>query len=349
MGESRGPSGKQLLLIYFVFGCISLALLILYTALLWPLSGSLTRFRAHYQPKASPEDQGNSDGANVTTPGPPRIGTFWNLLSRIRRIEGWKGLYKGIGAFAILAIYLLVVLLIIPLIMNYILRDATIFDVDITLLLVFLTIAYIGSFPFRVITIRSVAQPSSKLYIHPTRTLPALLNDAERRNVLKVYILPGLVAATLLQDFGHFIAFVLQAWWTSWLNPRKNTARVFIVLLTMVPLSAAAAISLCPLEVAVTRLALQKYGIGRNGEQVAPPREDTSLVQRDMAYYSDSRETVILPRPYTSQEPYTGLVDCARCIVREEGWLIFWRGWYVLAFFSWLVGLAPLAFTFTHQ
>lgn len=330
--------------VHLFFGLILIGLLFVCSALLWPLVGSIMRYRAHYKPKElDPDERDDLDSMDVG--GAATLlerSRFWRCLVRIRRLEGWKGFYKGIGPFAVYGLYLLLILIpIVPIagILHGVIGFNFIFG---CMLFALLVACLLVTYPFRVLVIRSIAQPSSNLYLSPRRAFVGLMNESERRDVLKLYFLPGLTLSFFLQDIGQFIVLLMQyvvsvyasAVRSSPLNSSWGLVARFVWQVTV-------SILLCPLEVISVRLALQRYGIFSTGSPEAtiqsPPaaHEETDLI--GVRYESDS-ENVIIPRTATNREPYTGFFDCAKSIIREEGWSTLWRGWYIWAIFLMIVG-----------
>ena len=56
-----------------------------------PLTGVLVRFRANYTPKGLQLD---GEGGVQPHTGPV-VNSYFAMFARVRRLEGWLGLYKG--------------------------------------------------------------------------------------------------------------------------------------------------------------------------------------------------------------------------------------------------------------
>lgn len=56
-----------------------------------PLAGVLVRFRANYTPKGLQLD---GEGGLQPHTGPV-INSYFSMFARVKRLEGWLGLYKG--------------------------------------------------------------------------------------------------------------------------------------------------------------------------------------------------------------------------------------------------------------
>ncbi|KAL6302114.1 hypothetical protein BKA93DRAFT_818693 [Sparassis latifolia] len=140
-----------------------------------PLTGALVRLRANYNPK---EHQLDPEGNVEAHPGPV-VTSFFGMLRRVKRIEGWSGLYKGMMptllASAVLAAYGLFSMLV--------------------------------SLPATIKTYRSITTPHKLPYFRPVYSL--LLTPTERRKPWILYLTPGLLLSQIL----HVVctAFILRA------------------------------------------------------------------------------------------------------------------------------------------
>lgn len=63
-----------------------------------PLAGVLVRFRANYTPKGLQLD---GEGGVQPHTGPV-INSYFAMFMRVKRLEGWPGLYKGLSTFNII-------------------------------------------------------------------------------------------------------------------------------------------------------------------------------------------------------------------------------------------------------
>jgi len=156
----------------------------------------------------------------------------------------------------------------------------------------------------------------------------ALLSPGERRNLFKLYLIPGLFASVLSLDMTYHCLILSRARMFTF---RYDTPLDFTLLYGSILVIT---LLLCPLEVIIIRLALQKY---RTTHYHAPSasellsisddeHESGGLQGQEGLRFLGSEDVVNLRGEI---EPYKGLVDCARKIVREEGWNMFWRGWSI--------------------
>jgi hypothetical protein len=63
-----------------------------------PFMGVLIRYRADYIPKAGGVSLDNEDGVGVAPRSSEPATSYFGMMNRVYRIEGWAGLYKGISA-----------------------------------------------------------------------------------------------------------------------------------------------------------------------------------------------------------------------------------------------------------
>jgi hypothetical protein len=89
-------------------------------------------------------------------------------------------------------------------------------------------------------------------------------------------------------------------------------------------------LAITPLEVIATKLAIQRNLAPSEYNPVSQVEGDAE----DIVDYSGSEEDVIGLR--NENDPYLGLLDCAKRIMNEEGWTTLYRAWWVTL----LAGLA---------
>jgi hypothetical protein len=81
---------------------------------------------------------------------------------------------------------------------------------------------------------------------------------------------------------------------------------------------------LTPLEVMGTRLAIQRNHASAEYNSVS---QEVDGDAEDVAEFSGVEEDVIGLR--NEEDPYVGIVDCAKRIVDEEGWSTLYRAWWI--------------------
>ncbi|KAJ6623652.1 mitochondrial carrier domain-containing protein [Mycena sp. CBHHK59/15] len=284
-----------------------------------PFMGVLIRYRANYSPKRL--QLAADDGAPTLTDhdehGSPN--SYLGMMKRVYNIEGWSGLYKGImpsfissfiAAVAVIpiAVFLALDHRVLPGGRVSMHRDPqadtmlwTILGFALSVLPVLLLI------PMQIITNRAITTTHKLHPFAPKAALRVLLSPAERAHPLTLYLAPGVALAETLQGL------ILPA-----LRLLRLVARPHLHLSTLPLLSAAlpitllAAALLTPLQVMATRLMLQRHGAAPDAEADTPPA------------YAD-----VMEFRGTQEAPYTGLLDCGRQIVREEGWRVLFRAYWI--------------------
>jgi len=321
-------------------------------AFFWPLPSILIRLRAHYAPRQGPlylsddpsgngnegtADRGSSDAGQASYGDDSNVRSYISLATRMMRIEGRKGFTQGIFVYLVYGrlIYLtsaFKILWIGP--RSTLLR--TIGDLLVTL--AFSTIRL----PILVFLYRAI---TSSRYIRVSQMFSALLSPGERRNLLKLYLIPGLFTSVLSLDIAYYCLTLLRDWLfvfryvapvDLWFSPNFFTFRheslleLFLLFGSILVIT----IFLCPLELIVVRLALQKYRTTHYHSPSASvlltisddEHEIGGLQGREGIQFLGSEDVINLRGEI---EPYGGLVDCAKKIVSEEGWNVFWRGWLI--------------------
>ncbi|KAH7101864.1 mitochondrial carrier [Auriculariales sp. MPI-PUGE-AT-0066] len=320
---------------------IGIALSLLISA---PLDGTLVRFRANYTPKGLALDGDN--------PGKPHVGpvvtNYFQMFSRVKRIEGYSGLFKGIMPTAIL-------LLLIGIFSGLWIGTASatnpgsgksaVLSLNLFELLVFALFVSIVSIPATIIVNRTIVTPHKLPTWRPLFALRILLTQHERSQPWILFLTPGLALA---QSLRVLWIVLVQHTARRWLLPSSfivndligqnrrfrrpadfTTGRFtayFLVLALSTPI-------LTALQVMITRLSLQRNHVSDNGFTVVPQDENArSSVRGHGAAGEDIEfagldEDVVGLRP--EDDPYTGIVDCAKRILDEEGAEVLLRGWWI--------------------
>lgn len=153
----------------------------------------------------------------------------------------------------------------------------------------------------------AITTPHKLSAFDASAALRVLLSPAERAQPLRLYLAPGVAFALVLEAL---------------ISPTLSLLRFFVF--PRVPLGAALGAALpllilttaltTPLQVMVTRLTLQRLGGGPDDTAAAVPTYP---------------EQVLTFR--TDEAPYTGLLDCFRKTVEEEGWRVLYRAWWLAA------------------
>jgi hypothetical protein len=66
-------------------------------AITMPFYGVLVRYRANYTPKRGVQLR-DEDGSAADTPSSDTPNSYFQMMKRVHRVEGWAGLYKGLSA-----------------------------------------------------------------------------------------------------------------------------------------------------------------------------------------------------------------------------------------------------------
>ncbi|TFL01479.1 hypothetical protein BDV98DRAFT_568146 [Pterulicium gracile] len=246
------------------------------------------------------------------------------MFMRVYRLEGIPGFYKGFMP-TIVSLFIISILLIIfsdsPAPSHGTYRAPSI---SIPGVLLYSLGMMILNLPRVVLTSRAITTPHRLPWFSPLTSLRLLLTPTELRAPYTLYLTPGLLAA----QSAHIAYVVLFL----------GTARHFLIptpldkipegegfptmrVLVFVALSLGSTVVLTPLEVISTRLAIQRnHEVG--GEFATLAQEDG---QGD-EFAGDGEDVIGLRN---EEDPYHGLVDCAKSILHEEGMAALFRGWWV--------------------
>ncbi|KZT41461.1 hypothetical protein SISSUDRAFT_1042814 [Sistotremastrum suecicum HHB10207 ss-3] len=300
-----------------------------------PLIGTLVRFRANYTPKGLQLDQEGGAEAHVG----PVVTSYFAMLLRVKRIEGWQGLYKGSMPIMLGSAFLT---LFATLVMDtsfanprspgrYNVPASGILELlEWTLVLTLLTI------PFTIITNRAITTPRKLPWLNPLTSFHVLLTPTERARPWKLYTTPGFVVAQVLHILYGVVVLhgvrllILPS--LSDIQPGQEIPQNFTplrlgiyVICVMISV-----IVLCPLEVIATRLSLQRNHAGSAPVPTEEPEDGVEFIGQN--------EDVVGLR--SEEDPYLGFVDCYKRIVNEEGVWVLYRAW-------WLTFLTALSSAFS--
>jgi len=205
------------------------------------------------------------------------------------------------------------------------------------------------SLPQVILAYRAISTPDKLPTFNALHSVRVLLTPTERRCPWILFRTPGLLAALMLHIaydilFPRTLRIILlsrmlsiQAPWSKsllpfsvgrlvvWFLNGTNLIDVSVNMLIVFNVEAfLTAVLLTPVEVILVRLAIQRND--------AVPELDSSAQEEDIGHeitveYSGAEEDVIELR--VDREPYRGVIDCAKCIVTEEGWYVLYRGWWL--------------------
>ncbi|KAF9465064.1 hypothetical protein BDZ94DRAFT_1190125 [Collybia nuda] len=293
-------------------------------AIIVPLTGILVRFRANYNPKGLQLD---SEGGAQAHTGPV-IHSYFGMLTRVYKIEGWAGLYKGLMPTMLSTVFVTIFILLFldtPKTRHGAYRPP---EAGVLGTLMYSVAMMLISLPTAILTYRSITTPHKLPYFQLMSSLRLLLTPTERKRPWILYLTPGL----LLSEVLHIAIVVLG------LGPLR---RLFVPALSqkseqtvadisMVKLSiylvivAISTFVLTPLEVIATRLAIQRNHASAEYNSVS---QEVDGDADETTEFSGSDEDVIGLRH--EADPYLGLVDCAKRIIDEEGWMALYRAWWI--------------------
>lgn len=256
----------------------------------------------------------------------PVLTSIWPTLGRIKRIEGWRGFYKG----AIPALLTTVMISIASIIFvgssvhkgpkgSYTVPEAGAIRTGLfTIVLTLITL------PMTVITNRCIITP----YLLPFDAKMALrlvLTPDEYAKPWKLYRAPGLLVSVVL----HVLWVTLVARSVKWILVSKTDDGSIVsipLLIIFLIFQLLSSLLLTPLEVIATRLSIQRNSYSPYSR--ASQSEAGAALPEGIAFAGEAEDVIGL-RP--EEEPYDGFLDCLMKIKEEEGAVALWRAWWVTA------------------
>ncbi|KAJ7136233.1 mitochondrial carrier [Mycena filopes] len=287
-----------------------------------PFVGTLVRYRANYTPKRGVQLPGEDAGTSTNE----ETDSYFGMMKRVHRIEGWPGLYKGIMpsmiASLITAVVISPIVLITTMGHQVLPNGRVVLPAQSSIVLWILSFALsivpvILLIPMQIITNRAITAPQKLSAFAPKDGLRALLSPAERAHPLRLYLTPGVALSEILQGLvSPALTLLVRLAPGLWLSHRLP------IVIAALPIIALATALLTPLQVMGTRLTLQRLGhapgaVEADGDAgaAAPPAYGVEDV---MEFRTD-------------EAPYLSLVDCGKQMLREEGWRALFRAWWVTA------------------
>ncbi|KAK1232326.1 hypothetical protein PQX77_004531 [Marasmius sp. AFHP31] len=302
------------LIVIWIYVGISLAFVV-------PFEGVLVRFRANYNPKGLQLD---AEGGAEPHTGPV-IQSYFGMMKRVYDIEGWSGLYKGFMPTLLSTAFVTGLIIAFmdtprPSHGKYRAPEASVLGT-----LFYTIVMMLVSLPTTIITYRSITTPIKLPWFNPVKSLRVLLTPTERRQPWILYLTPGLLAA----EVSHIAIVVLGLGPLRRLLLPSKDADFFIEVsyfrlgIYLIILALATAI-IAPLEVILTRLAIQRNHSSSEynsvSQEIVGDSEETNE-------FAGTDEDVIGLR--NEEDPYLGLLDCAKRILDEEGWRALYRAWWI--------------------
>ncbi|KAI0342112.1 hypothetical protein BDW22DRAFT_1396027 [Trametopsis cervina] len=294
-----------------------------------PFNGALVRLRANFNPKSIQLD---AEG-NVEPHTGPVVTSFLGMLRRVKRIEGWSGLYKGLMP-TVLETSLLSIFVLVALDSDAARYGPIVPKTGILGRLAYATVALLLNLPAVVITYRAITTPYRLPYFNPIYSLRILLTPTERRRPWLLYTTPGLFAAQFLH-LAYKILFIGSLKVLLLPVSEDPTDRAPfdvnpVKLGIMITIALLSTFILCPLEVIASKLAIQRNHAAPEYNSVSQEVEEEDVAPEEYVEYAGADEDVIGLRH--EKDPYLGLIDCTKRVVDEEGWGALFRAWWLTAF-----------------
>ncbi|EJD02710.1 uncharacterized protein FOMMEDRAFT_122738 [Fomitiporia mediterranea MF3/22] len=302
-------------LLFAIVFVLSFAVLFLITV---PLAGVLVRFRANYTPKGLQLD---GEGGVQPHTGPV-VNSYFAMFARVKRLEGWTGLYKGLMPSLINSLIIVAFIAVLP--GTPLAHTGGHKKYSAPIEGVWNRLAYslfmmVISLPATVITNRAITTPYKLPWLNGAYSLRILLTASERRQPWLLFLTPGLMASEVLRML--YVILIMDPLRLVILpsGSKLSIVRVSVYL----GLAFVSTAIICPLEVMSTRLSIQRNHATSGFAPVA--QEDT---EANDVVYAGAEEDVIGLR--NEDDPYVGFVDCAKRIVNEEGYTILFRAWWLV-------------------
>jgi hypothetical protein len=184
------------------------------------------------------------------------------------------------------------------------------------------------SLPTVIIAYRAITTPHRLPYFKPMYSLRIVLTPTERRRPWILYLTPGLMAAQIAHigyivlGLGTIRRLLLPELSAPGIPKVGDISHIRLTVFVVLLVSSTAILT--PLEVIATRLAIQRNHAASGFNSVSQEEEGDS---EETIEYAGAEEDVIGLR--SEEDPYLGLVDCAKRIVDEEGYRTLYRAWWL--------------------
>lgn len=379
-------SGAVLAVALVVAAVLAIPLMFLALGLVLPIVGALVRHRANYLPKAvslgnvlqdgqetEPADYARHsllwrDARASAKIGPVVTGVF-DMMRRIVRLEGYRGLWKGITLQVIFCVCILLLQLLIFGTLFFVVPSKGAYppSPSTQVLVVLYAFAFTAILvPIDILTSRAIVHPRLLNWRYPRACFAEIMSHDELAQPWRLYLVPGMITGTLARTFWTVVLGALAARVspfpsaapepepaapgdTDYSGPSSDTPRISVLSIAAYIVWIAASVCvLTPLNCALVRLAVQRA----TGQQplhnayagAAEYNHQAGVTQAEPEPASRSPdgippEPVIALRPCDDSgneaqfgfgappvQPYTGVIDCLRKMVDEEGVESIWRG-----------------------
>jgi len=317
-------------LVFFGFGIFLLGI---------PFQGVVIRFRVNYTPHGVNLSDGMDEEQQRLTNDPrvgPVVTSFLAMAARVRRIEGWSGLYKGFMPVILMGMFQ-------AFLGSIIIGSGGAFSISsggiVTTILWTIIVVVLIQIPRTVLVNRAITTPHKLAWFAPRASIKALFTTYERRRPWAIFTTPGLaLSQTLEMLWFHGIARFARHLLIPSLHPRESpfpTETGFLAVMGMVAYGfflIGSTLVLTPLEVVSARLSVQRNHPAGSAEVPEADGEGSGLE------FAGADEDVIGLRD--EDQPYLGLADALKKIVDEEGWKTLYRAWYLTLLLALFSGLA---------
>jgi len=321
-----------------------------------PFVGVVVRYRVNYNPKAFSLGSRFGDSIGLAPDGTeegrvvgPKVTSLFGMFLRVRRLEGWLGLWKGFmplyiytGVNTIFSLLYLGARMSAAPKGSYSIPRATLFQS-----LVYAIFNTLVAIPFGIIANRAITTPHKLATFAPRTALRILLTSYERRRPWILYFTPGLVAGQMLHILfvaliSRLVRLVLVPALADGLDEVSSGGISTIRLSVFILFEALAGTAfLSPLEVMTERLAIQRnYTPGAEFEEEDAELAAAQATGGEAIQYAGQEEDVLNLRSNSGEEPYKGLRHCMTRIVEEEGVTTLFRAWWLTMLGAVLSGLA---------
>ncbi|KAJ7159253.1 hypothetical protein C8R43DRAFT_994264 [Mycena crocata] len=319
--SGAGAESLAALLWYPISAILAAAATVVIFGISIPFMGVLVRYRANYTPKRVHLDM--EDGQDGD-PGSESSISYLGMMKRVHRVEGWSGLYKGIMPSIIASLItplaflpVIIVTTILNPLQPQFLAPITAFALSLVPVVLLV--------PMQIFINRAITTPHKLAAFAPQAALRVLLSPAEQAEPLKLYLTPGVALSEVLRGLVPVTVGVLR----QFVAPRVYSTHQISILAAALPVLALTTALLTPLQVMGTRLTLQRLA-----DPSTITLEDDTIPAEDADVASTYSEEVIEFRSRTQNlAPYASLRDCGESIVREEGWKVLFRAWWITALF----------------
>ncbi|KAL5480709.1 hypothetical protein ACEPAI_9649 [Sanghuangporus weigelae] len=304
-------------------GIITSSIFIIAFIISFPFQAVLLKYRVNYVPSRQTEE-GTTD-ENPTQPvSEPAVKSYSSMFYKVLELENWGGLYKGFAPACIKRALIGCIVVLVLLSKGGNIEQPT---QSVQGQLANKLFRMVFSLPFGIIINRAITTPHKLPWFNASHSLRVLLSEAERHRPWLLYFTPGLFLAEFLYEA---YSIILARPLASAVNGNKEDPSTLFSRWPLVRFCALLANGIvqaavqCLFDVVLARLSVQ-----RNQRTAAEnlSEEKTEQEKNVPILHSDSR-------------PYTGLVDCIRRIVFEEGYAALFRGWgYVFVANCWMLPL----------